>query len=188
MVLNDVDRRLEDAELDAASPTSTSRHHDFPQRRSEEIERVISASSVSTVSSTGPTHRGVGVGMSRVSTQRDLERHPTELSRIQTQKSQHSATVGRDFKSRRSSRASLKPLPNFGAGKPYPPLLPNQEDFVVEFDGPDDLLHPLNWSLRKKYDLPAPFSLKTLGTNTMATQSSYGRYVGLHNHDRRLWF
>ncbi|KAL2156838.1 hypothetical protein VTH06DRAFT_4215 [Thermothelomyces fergusii] len=83
--------------------------------------------------------------MSRVETQRDLERDPTELSRIQTARSQHSGTVGRS-----KSKEWKKPLPNFGAGKPYPPLLPNQEDYVVEFDGPDDPLHAQNWPLRKK--------------------------------------
>ncbi|KAK4190180.1 major facilitator superfamily domain-containing protein [Podospora australis] len=165
MGINEIDRALRDAEYDATSPTSPSAHHDFPERRSEEIERVISASSVSTVSSSGPSRRGVGVGMSRVSTQRDLERHPTELSRIHTQRSQHSATVGRDLRtrSRRSSRASTsKPLPNFGAGKPYPPLLPNQEDFVVEFDGPDDPLHPLNWTLKKKLLTAAMLGFTTM--------------------------
>ncbi|KAK0634607.1 polyamine transporter 1 [Bombardia bombarda] len=141
MGLDEADREIEAAERDA-SP------HMFETRRSEEIERVISASSVSTTSSTdsNPTRRPVGVGMSRVSTSRDLERHVTELSRINTQKSQHSATVGRDPK----SRDLKKPLPEFGAGKPYPPLLPDQESYVVEFDGPDDPLHAQNWPLKKK--------------------------------------
>jgi DHA1 family multidrug resistance protein-like MFS transporter len=86
------------------------------------------------------------MGMSRVSTQRDLERHPTEISRIHTQRSQHSGTVGRTA----TSRASRKPLPEFGAGKPYPPPLPDQEDYVVEFDGPNDPMHAQNWPIRKK--------------------------------------
>jgi DHA1 family multidrug resistance protein-like MFS transporter len=86
------------------------------------------------------------MGISRISTQHDLERHPTELSRINTARSQHSGTVGRTTTSRRSK----KPLPEFGAGKPYPPLLPNREDYVVEFDGPTDPLHAQNWPLRKK--------------------------------------
>ena len=86
------------------------------------------------------------IGMSRVGTQRDLERHPTELSRIETHKSQHSGTVGRSLK----SRESRKPLPSFGAGKDYPPPLPDREEYVVEFDGPNDPLHPQNWSLKKK--------------------------------------
>lgn len=136
MVRDNVDLALEAAERDAALNREW--------RRSEEIERVATASSVSTGSS-DLSHRGVG--MSRVETQRDLERHQTELSRINTARSQHSGTVGRDPR----SREWKKPLPNFGAGKPYPPLLPNQEDYVVEFDGPDDPLHAQNWPLRKKY-------------------------------------
>jgi len=123
----------------------------YPERRSEEIERVVTASSLSS-SSSECSHHGaapvIGSRMSRVPTQRDLERHQTELSRIQTARSQHSATVGRD-----GSRPKKwdTPLPAFGAGKPYPPPLPNQEDYVVEFDGPDDPLHAQNWPLRKKY-------------------------------------
>jgi hypothetical protein len=141
MHLDEVDRELEAAERDAAGQRA-------PGRRSEEIERVVSASSVSTSStdSSSATNRR-GVGMSRISTQRDLERHPTELGRIHTQRSQHSATVGRSLK----SRESKKPLPPFGAGKLYPPPLPDREEYVVEFDGPDDPLHAQNWPLKKKY-------------------------------------
>lgn len=142
-MFNSVDRALEAAERDAAG------------RRSEEIERVATASSVSS-SSSEPSRRGVG--LSRAETQRDLERHPTELSRIQTARSQHSGTVGRDAKRKEWKR----PLPAFGAGKPYPPLLPNQEDFVVEFDGPDDPIHAQNWPLRKKL-----LTATTLGFTTM---------------------
>jgi MFS transporter, DHA1 family, multidrug resistance protein len=43
-----------------------------------------------------------------------------------------------------------KPLPNFGAGKLYPSPLPEEEDYVVEFDGPNDPLHAQNWRLGKK--------------------------------------
>ncbi|KAK3293252.1 major facilitator superfamily domain-containing protein [Chaetomium fimeti] len=131
MVPDNVDRSLEAAERDAAL------------RRSEEIERVVSASSVSSSSSEASQR---GSGLNRVETQRDLERHNTELSRIQTARSQHSGTVGRDARGKEWKR----PLPNFGAGKEYPPLLPNQEDYVVEFDGPDDPLHAQNWPLKKK--------------------------------------
>ncbi|GAB1313141.1 Fluconazole resistance protein [Madurella fahalii] len=145
MIHDNVDRAVAAAERDAA----------FPERGSEEIERVISASSVST-SSSESSHRGGW--MSRVSTQADLERHPTELSRIQTQRSQHSATVGRASRSKDEKR----PLPSFGAGKPYPPLLPNQEDYVVEFDGPDDPLHAQNWPLRKKMATAAILGFTTM--------------------------
>ncbi|OAL70804.1 MFS multidrug transporter [Trichophyton violaceum] len=82
--------------------------------------------------------------MSRATT-RDLERHPTLLSRMATQRSQHNETVGST-----RSRPLDKPLPPFGAGKPYPPPLPEKEEYVVEFDGPDDPLHPQNWSLKRK--------------------------------------
>ncbi|KAL2136687.1 hypothetical protein VTI74DRAFT_2098 [Chaetomium olivicolor] len=148
MIHDNVDRALEAAERDAAL-----RRDD--DRRSEEIERVISASSVSSSSSEASRR---GHGMSRVETQRDLERHQTELSRIHTARSQHSGTVGRDPK----SKEWKKPLPNFGAGKPYPPLLPNQEDYVVEFDGPDDPLHAQNWPLKKKLLTAAMLGFTTM--------------------------
>jgi len=83
-----------------------------------------------------------------MSTQRDLERHPTELSRIQTQRSQHTGTVGRSLTGK--SRDDRRPLPGMGAGKAMPPALPEQEEYVVEFDGPEDPLHAQNWSLKKK--------------------------------------
>ncbi|KOS19634.1 putative transporter [Escovopsis weberi] len=70
------------------------------------------------------------------------------MSRIATQRSQHLQTVGASEKT--ISRASRRPLPPFGGGKPYPPLLPEREEYVVEFDGPDDPLHAQNWPLRKK--------------------------------------
>jgi DHA1 family multidrug resistance protein-like MFS transporter len=86
---------------------------------------------------------------SRAATQRDLERHPTMLSRIQTAKSQHAGTIGRSLTGK-TTRESRKPLPEMGLGKPYPPLLPAQEEYVVEFDGPDDPRHAQNWPMKKK--------------------------------------
>lgn len=139
MTVDEVDRELERAERDA-SPERF-------QRDSNEIERAITGSSTSTGSSrdSNSPYR-TRVGMSRVSTQADLERHPTELSRIATARSQHTATVGRSLK----SRESKKPLPAFGAGKDYPPQLPAREEYVVEFDGPGDPYHSQNWPFRKK--------------------------------------
>ena len=84
--------------------------------------------------------------MTQVNTRTDLERHPTALSRIETHKTQHSGTVGRSV----TSKSTKKPLPPFGDGKEYPPPLPAKEDYVVEFDGHDDPLHPQNWKLSKK--------------------------------------
>ncbi|KAL8365868.1 hypothetical protein RB595_004581 [Gaeumannomyces hyphopodioides] len=158
--MNEVDRELSAAARDA-SPER------YNSRESHEIERVLSASSVSTISSDGSSARRnratapdgtLDVGMSRVSTQADLERHPTELSRINTARSQHSATVGRSLRSRESRR----PLPAFGAGKPFPPSLPDREEYVVEFDGPDDPMHAQNWSLNKKLATAAMLGYTTM--------------------------
>lgn len=138
--MDSIDKELAAAERDA-SPGR------FERRPSDEIERVLTASSSSTSSAASADFRR---NMSRVSTQPDLERHPTELSRIETQRSQHASTVGSGLRSRASTRASRKPLPAFGAGKPYPPPLPAMEEYVVEFDGPQDPLHAQNWPFRKK--------------------------------------
>jgi DHA1 family multidrug resistance protein-like MFS transporter len=86
--------------------------------------------------------------VSRVSTQRDLERNPTVLSRIHTAKSQHAGTIGRSHTSK--SRDNRRALPEMGLGKPLPPPLPEREEYVVEFSGPDDPLHAQNWPMRKK--------------------------------------
>ncbi|KAE8447016.1 hypothetical protein EG329_011150 [Mollisiaceae sp. DMI_Dod_QoI] len=77
---------------------------------------------------------------------RPLEANPTALGRINTHRSQHFGTVG----SRASTKRRERPLPNFGGGKEYPPELPAQEEYVVEFDGHDDPSHAQNWPLRKK--------------------------------------
>jgi DHA1 family multidrug resistance protein-like MFS transporter len=84
--------------------------------------------------------------MEQIQTYHELERHPTALSRIATHRTQQSETVGAALK----RRVSKKPLPPFGAGKPYPPSLAPQEEYVVEFDGPGDPLHPQNWPSKKK--------------------------------------
>lgn len=138
-----VDRDLERAETDA-SPERFPTHKQDGAHHLERLESAASSSSSSSASSASIVREEIG--MSRIQTGRDLERHPTELSRIETHRSQHSGTVGRSLK----SRESKKPLPNFGGGKEYPPQLPEREEYVVEFDGPDDPLHPQNWSMRKK--------------------------------------
>lgn len=150
MALGNVDRDLERAERDASPerfPGPVSPGTDpKPEQPPAGLERVGTASSSSSSSaSTAPGQFSQG-NMSRVNTQRDLERHPTAISRIQTHRSQHASTVGRTVR----SRESRKPLPEFGAGKPYPPPLPEQEEYVVEFCGPTDPLHPQNWDMKKK--------------------------------------
>ncbi|PHH82953.1 hypothetical protein CDD82_4171 [Ophiocordyceps australis] len=175
MPMDIVDRELAAAELDAAAPAQ------YHRRASNEIERVPTASSTSTASTMSRRGR-------RASTQPDLERHTTELSRIMTQRSQHGATVG--TRSIASTHASRKPLPAFGAGKPYPPPLPDQEEYVVEFDGPDDPLHSQNWPLRKKLATAAMLGYTTMtsaftssifssATGAVARQYHVGSEVGL---------
>jgi DHA1 family multidrug resistance protein-like MFS transporter len=143
--MNEADREMARNERDASperfsSPSS-------PVRPSHEIERIPTASSTSTESSEGSVARRENL-MSRMSTQRDLERHPTVISRIQTARSQHAGTIGRSLTGK--SRESRRPLPEMGLGKPYPPPLPAREEYVVEFTGPDDPLHAQNWPMKKK--------------------------------------
>ena len=144
--MNDLDRNIERDERDA----SPDRFSPIVGRPSHEIERIPTASTTSTSSSEHSISRRVTRPdpISRISTQRDLERHPTELSRIQTQRSQHTGTVGRSLTGK--SRDDRRIMPGMGAGKPMPPPLPDQEEYVVEFDGPEDPLHAQNWSLKKK--------------------------------------
>lgn len=129
-----------------------------------EITRQRSADSASSAPSSRIQRRPITV--SRMPTQRDdiadLERHPTALSRIQTGRSQHSNTIAAGLRSRTTTRQSKTPMPNFGAGKPFPPPLPEREEYVVEFDGPNDPLHAQNWPLRKKMQVAITLGFVTL--------------------------
>ena len=136
-----VDRDLEKAERAASAERFPESKEDHGLHRHETAASTATGSSTSSASVVREE-----MGMSRVNTQGDVERHPTHLSRIATERSQHSGTVGRSV----TSRSSKKPLPPFGAGKSYPPPLPEREEYVVQFDGPNDPLHPQNWPLRKK--------------------------------------
>jgi DHA1 family multidrug resistance protein-like MFS transporter len=145
--MNEADREMERNERDA-SPERFSQVPSNMVRPSHEIERIATASTTSSSSS----EESAAVrerNMSRISTQRDLERHPTVLSRIQTAKSQHTGTVGRAVTGG-SRRDEKRPLPEMGLGKPYPPALPDRDEYVVEFEGPDDPLHAQNWPMKKK--------------------------------------
>jgi DHA1 family multidrug resistance protein-like MFS transporter len=144
--MDSLSRDPEKAELEAycAPSRRQSLSHGSRASRSDSLSSSVTSSSSSTQAQegdyylsqiqTGQTVRGAGV-----------ERHPTALSRIATQRSQHSATVGAP-----KPLVSKRPLPEFGAGKPYPPPLTEREEYVVEFTGPDDPLHPQNWSTKKK--------------------------------------
>ncbi|KAK9311821.1 hypothetical protein V1522DRAFT_424064 [Lipomyces starkeyi] len=63
-----------------------------------------------------------------------------DLEQIQSQISIQRETAG-DLNKLESSNSSL-PLPAFGGGKDYPPIPPDRENYVVEFDGASDAMHP----------------------------------------------
>ena len=138
--MDSADRYVEKAEEDA----DPNRFQTV--RNGRTVERAESEASSSPIES--PAAREDA--MARYPTARDnpgqLERNATAMSRIETQRTQHSGTVGATIRSRKSTR----PLPSFGAGKPFPPPLPEREEYVVEFDGVDDPLHAQNWPIRKK--------------------------------------
>lgn len=142
-------KEIEQAEIDAGSQSP------WQEKRkvSEEADRPetsgttgSSSGSSSSIDYDPQFHR-----LQSRNTELDLERNRTNvsrtLSRIETQRLQHQLTVGESVK----SRASKTPLPAFGDGKPYPPPLPNRDDYVVEFDGPNDPMYPKNWPTFTKY-------------------------------------
>ncbi|KAK8166670.1 major facilitator superfamily [Phyllosticta citrichinensis] len=145
-----VGRAEQDASPDRFPPSPQEKSHTKKHDLPDTLERTATASTTTSNSSTASSVQRQEIGMSRIATAREtgneLERNQTVLSRIQTARSQHSATVGASIRSRKSN----KPLPAFGAGKPYPPPLPEREEYVVEYEGPDDPLHAQNWPLRKK--------------------------------------
>lgn len=150
--MDNVDRDIERAEYEATRIYSA---QSLDQRRSLEKatgrrSNVSSSGSSATTSSisTGPDLQQ-RMSMGRAITVNDLERrrtHPVEMHRTETHRLQHSQTVGASTK----TRTSEKSLPNFGGGKPYPPDLPAQDEYVVEYDGKDDPLHPQNWPFSRK--------------------------------------
>ncbi|KAJ9668644.1 hypothetical protein H2201_001286 [Coniosporium apollinis] len=191
--MDTLDRDIEKAERDASPDRFPIYGQNQSAARHEPLERTVTASSGGS-SSTSSSEASIvreEIGMSRIPTVHEsaaeLERHPTALSRIQTQRSQHSQTVGASLTSR--SRRSNKPLPPFGAGKPYPPSLPAQEEYVVEFSGHDDPMHAQNWPLREKLAVAAMLGYTTLvaafgssifsaATQTVATVFGVSTIVG----------
>lgn len=163
-------------------PAAGERASSYANEREEVASRRSSSSSSTTTSSSASTTRAPGLEEIRtqnefsIQTRGDklsstrasgiLHRHPTErnpeaLSRIETIRSQHAGTVGaRQSEPSRISRTisrrrTEKPLSEMGAGKPYPPPLPDREEYVVEFMGADDPLHAQNWPKRKKLGIAA---------------------------------
>ena len=134
------------------------RYHRLSPEEKEKLYRSMpedgdsrSSSSSATSSSSAASVRLEAIrtaNMSRTATNRinHQESHPDALDRIETHRTQHSGTVGA-VKSRKSTR---REIPAMGAGKPYPPMLPDMEEYVVEFDGVDDPRHAQNWPMKRK--------------------------------------
>lgn len=165
--MDPADQQIEEAERDAdaqrwRAPTSNT-NTKANMEATNTLSRSATADSVSSSSSSESRISIVRqeMSLSRMPTEQDggmaLGRHPTALSRVQTARSQQNITVGASMRSRTVTRESKKPLPGFGGGKSYPPMLPERDEYVVEFDGPNDPLHAQNWPLRKK--LPVAISL-----------------------------
>lgn len=72
------------------------------------------------------------------------------------------------------SRSNL--IPGFGRGRPYPRLVPNDESYVVDFDGISDLSHPQNWSFGRKIRtlsvLVLVITISTIGSGISAPATS----------------
>ncbi len=73
------------------------------------------------------------------------------LQRIRTHGLQQEGTVGMTAELRKDRKTQQ--LGDFGHGKPFPPLLPASDDYVVEFTDEHDPLHPHNWPLNRKYEM-----------------------------------
>jgi DHA1 family multidrug resistance protein-like MFS transporter len=150
--------RLTSASSSSSSATSNSTH----SARLEEIRTVQSV----------PARERATTVTSQASSGNILHLHPTErnpeaIRRIETHRSQHAGTVGTAQAASRlsqtiSRRRTERPLPNLGAGKPYPPQLPDREEYVVEFDGADDPLHAQNWPMKKKLVIGAILAFDAL--------------------------
>jgi DHA1 family multidrug resistance protein-like MFS transporter len=196
--MDPVDKDLEDAEIEAspgrfnstASQSQSQSKHKRHQSKTETGEPIERFSSHSSSSSSGSSLDGEATTaeerMERAPTQRDvlpmLEKNETAMSRIHTQRTQHSGTVGARLRSRKSTR----PIPKMGANKPYPPTLPEREEYVVEFDGPDDPLHAQNWSMKRKVITAAMLAyttfVSTFGSSIFsAAIPAVARHFGVAN-------
>lgn len=169
--MDSADQRIEEAEQDADRERMHASARRTPGGPDEESDVPLSRSATGdTASSSSSSASRISIvreemTLSRYSTMPDdmaLSRHPTTLSRIQTARSQQNITVGAGLRSRTVTRESKKPLPGFGDGKEYPPMLPESDQYVVEFDGPNDPLHAQNWPLRKKVPVAVSLAFVTL--------------------------
>ncbi|KAK7203058.1 major facilitator superfamily domain-containing protein [Myxozyma melibiosi] len=104
-------------------------------------------------------YEDAGVPLSVSPSQPEDPEDPVLLERVRTAMSIASETVGTPKALEQTK--SGKPLPAFGGGKPYPPLVGNREAYVVEFDGPDDPTHPQNFPFLKKAKIMSVLGFST---------------------------
>jgi DHA1 family multidrug resistance protein-like MFS transporter len=162
----------------ASTSSSTSSRNTEPGARLEEI-RTARSTNTRPRGLTDATQQSTGSILQRHPT----ERHPVALTRIETHRSQHAGTVGASQAPSRlsqtiSRRRTEKPLPSIGAGKPFPPPLPEREEYVVEFDGHDDPLHAQNWPMKKKLTMGVILAFDALSASMGSSIfSSAGGYV-----------
>ncbi|KAK9369169.1 major facilitator superfamily domain-containing protein [Lipomyces kononenkoae] len=101
---------------------------------------------------------------------------PISLERIRSAKSIASETVGAPLQEPDFKKSS-EPLPPFGGGRLYPPMLPDRESYVVEFDGPNDPDHPQNFSFTKKLRIMGVLGFSTFAITLGSSIFSAATYV-----------
>ncbi|KAJ5342378.1 hypothetical protein N7541_011502 [Penicillium brevicompactum] len=130
--------------------------------------------------SISPEHRlsEVEPVRSNLADRRESTLNGVELERINTYRLQHRSTVGSGIGI--TPREQWLPL---GAGKPYPPDLPDPEQYVVEFTDAQDPLHPQNWSLKRKVGISVVLAYTTFVSSfASAIYSSAVGQISPHFH------
>ena len=174
--------KLSDEEKAALNRQVAQQDQETPTKH---IDDDVETDSTSTASSTSVELEAIRTArMSRTQTNRinRSETHPEALNRIETHRTQHSGTVGTGIKSRKST-STAPPLPPMGAGKPYPPNLPDREEYVVEFDGVDDPTHAQNWPMSRKIGIGAILAFDALSA-TMGSSIFSAATRGVEEHFR----
>lgn len=166
--------------------------HDGPHGTANETGSVSSSvSSKENLRGQNSRHRSRQMStLSKASTRMErmlmeyIDRHPTAIDRIEAHRLQHMQTVG----SSKPFLGEAIELPDFGGGKPYPPPLPEREEYVVEFSGHDDPRHAVNFTAKKKLiifsilvfdSLTATFASSIFSAATLAVEAKFdvGREV-----------
>lgn len=87
---------------------------------------------------------------STANSEEQIQQFDEPVRRVNTTKSDTDAMTRTLSRVYTSSSAYKTPLPVMGGNRPHPAKLTNEKDFEVEFDGDDDPLLPLNWSMARK--------------------------------------